>query len=546
MYLIYPLLVLVLVRMGLGYASLSMLCVGAIGGWLTVRGSGPLPQAGIANPEFPSLLLQAFVAFGMMMLYTVSVWLERQKATERRLQEIVSLHALVTENSRDVIILADLEGNRRYVSAAAEGMGGWKPQELIKNGSYAFVHPEDVPRAKEAVRKLQVGAGAGMIECRARNKSGDYVWVEASLRLIRDPQTGAPTGILNIVRDISERKRAEQSREFHHSLIRAIHEVSLAGILVVNDEASVVSINKRFSDIWRLSTPDTPVSLHEQIVVQDQLLLSQCIDQVKDPEAFIRRVQELYADPDANDKCEIEMKDGRTLERYSTGLRSEGGQYLGRVWFFDDITERKLAARELQAAYNKVEALSTIDSLTGLANRRRFDEHLEVEWRRSIREHTPLSMLLVDVDHFKSFNDSYGHVRGDSCLRQIAESALGSVTRPGDLVARFGGDEFTIILADTDNGGAVTTGNRVCEAVRSRKLVHSANERGIVTVSIGCASLIPKVGQTAETLIEFADRALYCAKRSGRNRVFNSNAVRDDGDEVKISAVFLTSMGRPV
>src|ERR1019366_2356353 len=115
----------------------------------------------------------------------------------------------------------------------------------------------------------------------------------------------------------------------------------------------------------------------------------------------------------------------------------DGGKYLGRVWFFRDVTAQKNAEQQLQDAYNAVEALAVTDALTGLANRRRFDQCLTSEWRRAMRDRNPLSLLMIDADMFKSYNDTYGHPRGDSCLKQIAESAQDVVSRPGDLVARF-------------------------------------------------------------------------------------------------------------
>jgi diguanylate cyclase (GGDEF)-like protein len=252
-------------------------------------------------------------------------------------------------------------------------------------------------------------------------------------------------------------------------------------------------------------------------------LLAECVDRTKDPEGFLKRVQELYADRDATDACLVEMKDGRTLERYTTSLRGEGGQYLGRVWFFTDITERKRAEEELQEAYKTVEALSAMDSLTGLVNRRRFDDCLALEWRRAMREGRPISLLLVEVDHFKSYNDSYGHLCGDACLKKIAESTFDSVKRAGDLVARFGGDEFTVILADTGSDGALQVANDICESVRKRRLPHEANARGVVTESVGRASMMPKLGEDAAALIDLADRALYSAKRAGRDTAYGSN-----------------------
>jgi diguanylate cyclase (GGDEF)-like protein/PAS domain S-box-containing protein len=517
---IFPLLVLIQLRLGLGWASLATMLVAGAGSYIASRSGGTIQVSSPIGVETSDLRLQIFVAAAMFTLYSISVVVENLRSTERKLREIVYLHELVTKNSRDVIILADLEGNRSYVSAAAKTIGGWEPDELRKGGSFAFVHPDDVAKAQEAVRKLKEGADHCMIECRARKKTGEYAWVEASLRVVRDPETGAPKGVLNILREITERKHAEESREFQQSLLRAIHEVSLDGILVVNEEGVAVSYNRRFSEVWRLSAPGVPASmLKPTIGVLDQQLLSHCVNTTKYPDAFLTRVQELYSDREANDQCQFELKDGRTLERYTTALRTESGTYLGRVWFFRDITERKHAEQRLEAAYRAVERLAAVDPLTGLANRRRFDECLAAEWRRGLRERRPLSIVLIDVDLFKLYNDTYGHVRGDACLKQIAESAMDVVTRPADLVSRFGGEEFAIILPDTDPAGAVSVANQVCAALQRRKLSHEASPYGLVTISAGCATLLPQPGALATDLIEHADSAMYEAKRTGRNRV---------------------------
>jgi len=398
---LYPVLTLVLLALGLGWAALATLFIAITGGWFTIRGMGPLAVSSPLRTGSPSLQLQMLVASAMFMLYIVSIVMERRHAIERQLRKTVAQFNLVTENSRDVIILADFDGRRSYVSAAAGQMVGWSAQEVQRKHSTELVHPEDLRDVNAAVSGLRAGDEGAMIECRVMKKDGQYIWVEASLRVVRDPDTKLRSGILNIVRDITDRKAAEQ---------------------------------------------------------------------------------------------------------------------------------------KLREAYNAVEALSTLDSLTGLANRRRFDECLEKEWRRAIREGEPLSLLLVDVDHFKSYNDSFGHLRGDGCLKMVAKSALSSVTRPGDLVARYGGDEFTIILANTSNEGAVQVGNELCDGVRRCQLPHDANTAGIVTVSIGSATVVPQFGQDPTTLIDLADRALYCAKRAGRSRVFSSET-NCDGDGLSDKAL---------
>jgi len=142
-----------------------------------------------------------------------------------------------------------------------------------------------------------------------------------------------------------------------------------------------------------------------------------------------------------------------------------------------------------------------------------------------MRQQEPLSLLLFDVDWFKSYNDTYGHVRGDSCLKQIAEAAQDVVTRPGDLVARIGGEEFAVVLPNTPADGAMEVANLICGAIRSRRLPHNTNPIGYVTVSAGCATMVPALGQHSNALSEQADDALYAAKHAGRNQVCSAQSL---------------------
>lgn len=202
------------------------------------------------------------------------------------------------------------------------------------------------------------------------------------------------------------------------------------------------------------------------------------------------------------------------------------GEIIGFVNVARDIQKRKTDEETLQKAYHTLEALATVDGLTGIANRRRFGDVLNQEWRRAGRAGLPISLVLLDVDYFKSYNDLYGHVRGDSCLKQIAEAAQDVIGRPADVVARFGGEEFAIVLPNTESCGAADIAEQLRQAVEHRALKHEKNPPGVVTISAGYATLIPAHGSKATVLIEAADSALYKAKRNGRNRVeFASHAM---------------------
>jgi diguanylate cyclase (GGDEF)-like protein len=178
---------------------------------------------------------------------------------------------------------------------------------------------------------------------------------------------------------------------------------------------------------------------------------------------------------------------------------------------------------ELKRYRDFLENLSSTDGLTGISNRRRFDEALDCEWQRARRNQTPLSLILMDVDLFKDYNDFYGHLAGDDCLRQLARVLTEGVRRPTDLVARYGGEEFACLLPDTDLEGAVWIASRMREKVNTMNMPHAhSSVADHITLSLGVATLIPVVGQSSFDLIRHADECLYASKRKGRNQIRSS------------------------
>jgi diguanylate cyclase (GGDEF)-like protein len=172
-----------------------------------------------------------------------------------------------------------------------------------------------------------------------------------------------------------------------------------------------------------------------------------------------------------------------------------------------------------------LEEKAAVDVLTGLFNRRYFDQQLQAALRDAHRRGTPASLLMLDVDHFKLYNDQYGHLGGDRCLQAVAEAIAGAARRPTDIATRYGGEEFAVILPSTDAGGAKETAERILHAVRALKREHKASKTApFVTVSIGMATTKLKPGETPEDLIRTADAALYRAKSTGRDRVAGEEA----------------------
>jgi diguanylate cyclase (GGDEF)-like protein len=181
--------------------------------------------------------------------------------------------------------------------------------------------------------------------------------------------------------------------------------------------------------------------------------------------------------------------------------------------------------QQLEEANRRLEALSYTDALTNLANRRAFDKALDVEWRRGVRSQKPIAILMIDIDHFKSFNDTYGHPAGDSCLVSVAAALASVVRRAADTLARYGGEEFVALLPETDAAGVAAIAERMRLAVEALNIANTRGVGGRVTVSVGHAAMLANAGTGTASLIAAADVALYQAKRAGRNRVVAAGVV---------------------
>ncbi len=221
--------------------------------------------------------------------------------------------------------------------------------------------------------------------------------------------------------------------------------------------------------------------------------------------------------------------DGSLRHVLSRGIAQsdQTGAVVAIFGVFADVTDQKKIEQELKEAHalseysnRALQEMAMQDALTGLPNRRHFDAALAQEFKRAARDHAELSLIMIDLDHFKGYNDCYGHPAGDECLRRVAEAIAGIPQRPADLVARYGGEELVVLLPNTTGAGAATVARMVGEAVRQLCISHIKNPGKIVTVSCGVASFAPGMDpQVPIMLVERADQALYRAKLAGRNCV---------------------------
>jgi len=270
------------------------------------------------------------------------------------------------------------------------------------------------------------------------------------------------------------------------------------------DISMVSAMNQEQLDYW-LDQPDRKPDL----LLVDQSFVGQqlsrfCHHWTQDPET--RGIGLIVMGPD-DDETEISALGAGASAYFRKPLNSQ----LSRIRIKQLLASRK----EMQ----RLESLSVTDGLTGLANRRYFDDFLTAEWLRAKREGGNIGLIMVDIDHFKAFNDHYGHLEGDNCLRKVANTLKEQAQRPRDLVARFGGEEFAIVLPSIHFEGMKVVAERIQKALHDVRLRHEASDTSeIMTVSMGLAWAEPKSVDNIESLIEAADEALYAAKAGGRDR----------------------------
>lgn len=200
-------------------------------------------------------------------------------------------------------------------------------------------------------------------------------------------------------------------------------------------------------------------------------------------------------------------------------VRNEG-EVEALIGFMFDISERKKNEQELVRLHEELQALSFKDDLTGIANRRMFNSTLDKEWARARRHRQPLSLILLDIDFFKQYNDRYGHLQGDSCLQQVAGVLGSAAVRSSDFIARFGGEEFVLVLPDTDASSAGKIAEKCRELILEQQIPHEkSGVSPILTISAGVGTIIPSADMESTAFLETVDKLLYKAKQNGRNRV---------------------------
>jgi diguanylate cyclase (GGDEF)-like protein/PAS domain S-box-containing protein len=336
------------------------------------------------------------------------------------------------------------------------------------------------------------------VALRLRRHSGsETVPFELSIvNLLDDPTVG---GFIISAHDITARSVAELGLRNALSLLTATLDATADGILVVDTDGRITSSNQRFTEMWRL--PDALLATRDNAAT-----VAFVLDQVTKPESFLAKLEELYSDPEAETHDTLQFKDGRVFERHSTPQRVDG-TVVGRVWSFRDVTDRKRLEEEL--SYQAFH-----DSLTGLANKALFQDRLQHAVARNERTGSHLAVLFLDLDNFKTINDSLGHAAGDEMLGRVAETVVGCL-RKVDTAARLGGDEFAVLVEDIEHhDDAIRLAERILATMRRPVIV--GTKEVSATVSIGIT--FDSSGVTSDQLLSNADLAMYTAKERGKDR----------------------------
>ena len=423
--------------------------------------------------------------------------------TERRRFELARGHEArfrsLVHNAGSVIMLVTADGVIESVSGAITRLLGHDP-ELLEQRSLVDIVAEDDRGELVAALTAARSASSHPVQTRVgllRHDGGAVVPFELSIaNLLDDPTV---EGLVISAHDATAQVGAELELSEALSLLTATLDSTADGILVVNLEGKITSANRRFAEIWGL--PDAV--LDSRI---DAAAIAHASDWLTEPDAFLTKVDELYAQPEVESFDTLEFKDGRVIERHSKPQRV-GGDTVGRVWSFRDVTDHKRLEEEL--AYRAFH-----DSLTGLANKALFQDRLDHALARMEHARSHLAVLFLDLDDFKTVNDSLGHGEGDQLLRRVATTLVGCLG-VSDTAARLGGDEFAVLIEDVQSQKAIMgLAHRILDALRppvrlGTKSVSSA-------VSIGIA--FDEADVTSEQLLRNADIAMYQAKRLGKNR----------------------------
>ena len=435
-----------------------------------------------------------------------------RKQAEDLLKQRETQYRLLAYHMKDYVWLMDLNLQWTYISPSGEKLLGYTLKELqqlpldklLTATSYKIVMDTFLIRMETI---LTVPYLETLLELECRCKDGRTLWIESTLSFIRD-DNGNPLSILGEGRDITDRKRAEKKLRDEEQRFRAFVEHSSDMIVLVNLEGAITYVNPAIESVLGFKPEERIGAYGFEIVHPDDI------------KALVDVFNILSKDtnyPVIKGELRLRHKDGSwcTLEAVgSNQINNNVVEYI--IINYRDITERKRAEEALRESEQRYRDLSIIDDLTQLYNSRHFYAQLEREIERSNRYGQPLTLLLLDLDKFKNFNDKYGHVQGDYVLLRLGHVIKRSL-REIDSAYRYGGEEFTIMLPTTSSEEGIVTAKRIQTELRKENFSLALGQEVYVTVSIGLAQYKPK--EEMKAFVHRVDQLMYQAKKNGRDRI---------------------------
>jgi diguanylate cyclase (GGDEF)-like protein/PAS domain S-box-containing protein len=458
------------------------------------------------------VLLSAILDKGPLGSVSVAVITDVTELVRARHQLVASeaRYRGLVEDQSELVSLAGPGGQLQYVNRAYAAFYGKQSDEMIGRNLFEFVPQEHRLSLAEHLRHVCATKGSIEDENQVTLPGGEKRWLAWTNRALTDSD-GCVTAIHSVGRDIQDRVLAEQRLHESEARYRMLAENSSDMVFQLDRDLVRRYVSPACRELLGYEPEEMlgvkPLSMaHPDDAGRLELVFQTLKTGRATHQSIVNRIRH---------------RDGSWVwveARFRAIRDSETGAMTGIIGAVRDISARKAVEDELALANRRLQILASQDGLTGLANRRAFDETLAKERLRARREQTILALIMIDVDWFKTFNDLYGHPAGDDCLRRVGGAIAGAILRPADLAARYGGEEFVVLLPNTDEDGAVMIGERIGNAIMELGIPHDANINGIVTVSAGVAAMAGGEG-TAETLVENADHALYRAKKFGRNVV---------------------------
>ena len=428
----------------------------------------------------------------------------------------------MTDNIQDVIFNMDMNLNYTYVSPSVKNLRGYEPEEVLKQAPFDALTPSSLDLGmrtlSEVMEQEKLGHNVPIsrtLQLEVRRKDGTTVWTETKFTFIRD-KNQRPVGVLGVMRDITERKQAESQREAaleklreSEANYRQLFDNSPAGIYQIDfKNGRFLKANDLICEYIGCGQEEiTSLSPYDFLTEESKKLLLERLEKmaqgVKVPETV---------------EYEIFDKKGKRwyLQLHSKNIYDAEGHVVAADVVAHDITERKQAEDALRESKQRYLELSIIDDLTQLYNSRNFYSQLEREMERSNRYEQPLTLLLFDLDKFKDFNDTYGHVEGDQVLLRLGQ-VIKRCLRETDSAYRYGGEEFTIMLPMTTSEEGMVTAKRIQTELRKEAFSPMLGQEVYVTVSIGLAQYKPK--EEMKAFVNRVDQLMYHAKKNGRDRI---------------------------